>query len=78
MHHSNQGSKNSMELERLLTNSEAAAVIGCTPATLRAWVSQGRVPVVRLSARFVRYDPKALREWIKANAVEPSSVSDRR
>ena len=38
--------------------AEAARFLGCTESTLRAWVSQGRVPYVKLGrlTRFLKSD----------------------
>jgi len=49
-------------MKRLLSVSEAAQVFGLSPYTLRAWVQQGKVPVVRLDSavRIDRSDLEAL------------------
>ncbi len=48
--------------KRLLSVSEAAQVFGLSPYTLRGWVHQGKVPVVRLDStvRIDRVDLEAL------------------
>ncbi len=40
-------------MERLFTNSEAAAVLRISTHTLRAWLCQGRVRPVKLGRRTV-------------------------
>ena len=47
----------------LLTAPQAAEYLGISIHTLRQWVSQHRVPLVKLS-RAVRFDPAALAAWI--------------
>ena len=47
----------------LLTLRQAAAYLGLSPWTLRQWVSQRRIPHVKLG-RAVRFDPVALVAWI--------------
>lgn len=44
--------------EGTLSNAEAAAFLGCTPGTLRVWVSRRRVPHVKVGrlTRFLRED----------------------
>ena len=57
-------------IRQLLDNEEAARVLGCTPGTLRVWVSRRRIPFVRIG-RLVRFDPDALENFIQENSVEP-------
>lgn len=49
-------------------NDTAAAYIGCTPLTLRQWVSRRRVPFVRCG-RLVRFRKCDLDEWLEKNRV---------
>jgi excisionase family DNA binding protein len=55
------------ELERF---PQAASRLGVKVPTLRKWVREGRVPVIRLSARALRFDPRALDKFIAQNTVE--------
>jgi excisionase family DNA binding protein len=55
------------ELERF---PQAANRLGVKVPTLRKWVREGRVPVIRLSARALRFDPRALDKFIAQNTVE--------
>lgn len=58
-------------LKPLLTYDEASRLL-CVPVnTLYAWVSQKRIPHVRLSGRMVRFDPEELARWIEARRVSP-------
>lgn len=45
---------------------DAARMLGVAPATLRVWVSQGRVPFERLGPRLVVFSRKDLAEWLSA------------
>lgn len=38
----------------LLTVTEVAELIGVKPKTVRRWIAQGELPVVRLNARMLR------------------------
>ena len=58
------------EEERLLTYSEAARMLNLSEATLRRYVSQGRLPHLKLF-RSVRFLASRLRKWCEENAVEP-------
>ena len=51
--------------ERLLTISEVAEMTGMAVGTLYHVVSQGRIPVVRLSKRCIRFRYSDLLEWIE-------------
>ena len=53
----------------LLTYDQAAHLVNVPTGTLYAWVSQRRVPHVRISARLVRFDREALEAWLKARRV---------
>ncbi|MFZ5480455.1 MAG: helix-turn-helix domain-containing protein [Myxococcota bacterium] len=56
-------------LKPLLTYDEASRLLGVPVNTLYAWVSQKRIPHVRLSGRMVRFDPEELALWIEARRV---------
>lgn len=52
--------------EPLLSERDAATILGLTPRTLQAWRARGDGPAfVRISSRCVRYQPSALEEWIQ-------------
>ena len=53
----------------LLTYDEAAEFLGVRRGTLYAWVSQRRIPHLRLSARSVRFDKQELTAWVEARRV---------
>ena len=47
---------------RLLTISQAAAVLGVHPNTLRAWVDKGLVPATRLPSGYRRFSQEQIAE----------------
>lgn len=53
---------------KLLNYQEAAERLGLAPQTLRTWVSQGRIPFLKLG-RAVRFSPEML-EKIMTEGVE--------
>ena len=57
-------------LERTLNIDEAAAILGCTPQTLRQWCSRRRVPFTRVG-RLVRFRPADLAAFLEGNSVQP-------
>jgi excisionase family DNA binding protein len=54
------------ELKRLLNIKEGAALLNISENTLRQWVHQRRVPIVKLG-KAVRFDPEDLQKFIEAN-----------
>ena len=65
------------DLDRLITEHEAAAFIGYTIRTLQNWRVRGGGPkFVRVSSRSVRYRPRELIEWadsrLRASTSDPS------
>ena len=54
------------EERRLWTYKDVCRRLNIRPGTAYAWVSQGRLPVVRFSSKMVRFDPDEIEEWIAA------------
>jgi len=48
----------------LIDISELSELTGIAAGTLYHWVSEGRVPCVRLSQRCLRFSLPAIREWL--------------
>jgi len=62
-------------MEKLLTVKEVAERLGIAPASVYHWLSQKRLPCVRLCARCVRFrqeDLEALIEQLSASANTPA------
>ena len=55
----------------LLNIQEVSAITGISVGTLYHWVSQRRLPVVRISQRCIRFDLVALQAWIAEKAEPP-------
>ena len=60
-----------MEPQGTWGNDEAAVYLGCSPATLRVWVSKRRVPFIRVG-RLVRFRRRDLDEFLEKNRVPTS------
>lgn len=59
-----------MSSERiLLTAREVAELTGFNEGTIRHWVSQSRIPVVRISNRCVRFRRDAIERWLEEMSV---------
>ena len=55
-----------IEEDRLWTIIEAARFLNLSPQSLYHFISQQRVPVVRISSRCVRFSRRALLEWVES------------
>jgi Helix-turn-helix domain len=66
-------------LEQLLTDIQAAAILGVSPVTLRKDRCQHGlgIPVIKIG-KSVRYSPAALQQWVEgqkqAHTVAPQSI----
>ena len=54
----------------LMDISSAALHLGITKNTLYSWVSQQRIPYVKMG-RLVKFDRTDLDAWIESNKVRP-------
>ena len=59
-----------VSIERLLDVTEVAQFLGLAPGTIYHLVSQRRIPVVRISARCVRFRPSDIMAWIERKSVK--------
>jgi excisionase family DNA binding protein len=57
-------------MSRLMSVPEAAAYIRVSPDTIYTWVSQRRIPYVKVG-KLVKFDVELLDKWIKQNTVMP-------
>ena len=53
---------------RLLRYQQVEARYGFPRATLRCWVSRGKIPHIRFGKRLVYFDPAAIDAWIAAHS----------
>jgi predicted site-specific integrase-resolvase len=54
-------------MKRLITQKEAAEILGICPKTLWEWSNRGLIPQVRLPGTRVKYDIKDIEQLIKIN-----------
>ena len=57
-------------LGQLIDNDQAAELIGCTPRTMRAWVSLRQVPFYKVG-RSVRFRRQELLDWLEERHFSP-------
>ena len=60
---------------RALTEREVAELLGLSVATLRAWRHRGNGPRFLRLGRSVRYLPSDVADFVRASAVDTTSVS---
>ena len=58
--------------DRLLDVNEAAEYLGLTVGSLYHFVSEKRIPVVRISKRCIRFRMSDLLRWINEKTENPS------
>lgn len=56
----------------LLTTRELGDRLRLRPSTLRRWAIAGRIPVIRLSSRALRFDPAAVADALTRTAGRPA------
>lgn len=61
----------------LLDVNAAAVRLGVSVRFVRRLVDQRRIPFVKLG-KFIRFEPEALDEWVRAQRVEPVVVAGSR
>jgi DNA-binding transcriptional MerR regulator len=61
-----EGDQEMDEWERLWSVQDVAEFLGVPPKTLYQWRHQGYGPPGRRVGRYLRYDPRAVREWFAA------------
>ena len=55
--------------EQLIGYDDLARMLGIKKGTACAWVCRGEIPHVRISSRLVRFNPTAIREWVRQREV---------
>ena len=66
--------------KRLININELSEYIGLSKNTIYCWVSQRRIPFVKLG-RLTKFDLQKIEEWIEENSVEEKKfdhIKDRR
>lgn len=66
--------------QRLVDVRELSNYLGISSNTLYSWVSQRRIPFVKLG-RLTKFDLQEIEEWIEENSVEEKKfdhIRDRR
>ena len=69
------GTRSDADTTRALTEREVAELLGLSVATLRAWRHRGKGPRFLRLGRSVRYLPSDVADFVRASAVDTTSVS---
>jgi excisionase family DNA binding protein len=64
-------------MEKLLSNDEAAKILGISPFSLRGKVYRREVPFIKIGRRTL-FSPSDLQAYIEANKVIPRSQREAR
>ena len=56
----------------LMDMSAASTQLGVTKNTLYSWVSQKKIPYVKIG-RLVKFDQRDIDAWVEGNKVKPRS-----
>jgi excisionase family DNA binding protein len=62
-------------MEKLLSNDEAAQILGISPFSLRGKVYRKEIPFIKIGRRTL-FSPSDLCAFIEANKVEPRTRRD--
>lgn len=65
------------KLLKLLSIEQVSEITGISVGTLYHWVSEKRIPVVRLSARCVRFRLSDIESWVAQKLVTPAGPGGR-
>ena len=66
------------EPKEIMRIDEAADFLATSPGTLYHWVSEGRVPVIRISKRCIRFRRSALEKWLEGMTAPQRNRDDGR
>jgi excisionase family DNA binding protein len=61
-------------LARLITVATVASMARVSTRTVYAWASTGALPSIRLGARTIRFDPKAVQAYLESRSTEGVSA----
>ena len=64
MHHS----------KHLLNKRQVAEYLGLKVYTIDAWVSQRRIPYIKVGGRCVRFNLEEIEAWLKEQTVQPKII----
>jgi excisionase family DNA binding protein len=61
-------------MEPLINYQQASDLLGIKVGTLYAYVSQARIPHIRMSRRMVRFRPSELERWVEEFQSQNSGI----
>ena len=63
-------------MEKLLGVEDIALLVGVKKSTIYQWTHKGIIPVVRLSARCIKFSEDAISAWLKEKSCEPGAAAE--
>lgn len=63
-----------LQNETMLKTSDVARLLNVRPATIRLMVTRGRLPVIRLSSKTLRFRPAEVERVLKAHHKKSTSA----
>lgn len=63
-----------MDVAKLLDVDQVAGLLGLHPGTVYRRARARTIPCVRIGARVIRFDPRAIERYIQVNSVEASEA----
>jgi hypothetical protein len=58
-------------MEKLLNKAEVAPLFGVTIKAVDKWVSEKKIPYIKISSRCVRFRPAAIQRYLITRTVKP-------
>jgi predicted DNA-binding transcriptional regulator AlpA len=58
-------------MEKLLNKKDVAEAFGVTVKAIDKWVSERRIPYIKISAKCVRFRPSAIKKYLDRRTVKP-------
>jgi len=52
---------------KLVNSAEVAKLLSVSSQVVLKWAKQGKIPVIRLNKRVLRFDLAAVQAWLKSN-----------
>ncbi|WP_353685423.1 helix-turn-helix domain-containing protein [Thermodesulfovibrio sp. 3462-1] len=59
--------------EKLLTSQEVAEILGITMHRLYTWTAQGKIPVIKISRKMIRFRWSDIEQWLQEKTVLPQA-----
>jgi hypothetical protein len=65
-------------MEKLMDKKDVARAFGVTVKAVDKWVSEKKIPYIKVTAKCVRFRPSAIRKYLTVRTVKPGVRSSLR